>query len=421
LLTKPVDSFLLVSPNFFLIYLGLLLCISFLSGLYPSFILSSFKPISAVKNSESKFGGRAWLRNSLTTFQFVVTTVLIFGSVVVAKQMKYLADFNLGFDTNQILSVDASKEMQNGFRALKPKLQALSGVEYASVGNLPGIGWMYSRDFDGETVNVAIQHVDEDFLSMAGLTLLEGRPLTASDEGTTNILINETMRDLLFVEQKTAFGKLPDSEANLVGVVADFEFSTARSATMPLELKVHNNKFRNILLRIDRGSNSRVTVNKIAEVIKDAFPDEVFSYRFLDDEYDQQYKAENLFLDLIQGFSIVCISIGCIGLFGLAQYSFTKSLRVISIKKILGAGDGIIVKDLLRGLIVPVFLALIIGLPIGLYFAQDWLSDYANRVNLDSVTFLLTSGIIMLVALITVMYQVVGAVNLKPVNALQDE
>lgn len=226
LLAQPVDHFLLVSPAFFLIYILLLLCISCLSGLYPSFILSSFKPLSAVKNSDKKFGGRAWLRNSLTTFQFVITTVLIFGSTVIAKQMKYLADFNLGFDTDQILSIDASNDMQKSFRAIKPTLLSLSGVEYASVGNLPGIGWMYAGEFKDKTVNVAMQHVDEDFLSVAGLTLLEGRPLVASDEGTTNILINKTMRDLLFGEEETSFGKLRDRETNLVGVVADFEFSS---------------------------------------------------------------------------------------------------------------------------------------------------------------------------------------------------
>ncbi|MEM7108786.1 MAG: FtsX-like permease family protein, partial [Bacteroidota bacterium] len=421
LLAHPVDNFLRVSPAFFLAYLGLLLSISVLSGLYPSFILSSFKPISAIKNSDMKFGGRAWLRNSLTTFQFIVTTVLIFGSIVIAKQIKYLTEFNLGFDTDQILSIDASEEMQLGFRGLKPKLLSLSGVEYVSVGNLPGIGWMYSRDFEGETINVAIQHVDEDFLSMAGIALVEGRPLIDTDESTTNILVNQTMRDLLFGEQETAFGKLPDSEANLVGVVADFEFSTASSAIMPLELKVHDNKFRNILIRMGQGANALATVKGIEGAIKDAFPDEVCSYRFLDEEYDQQYKSEYLFLDLIRSISIICISIGCIGLFGLAHYSFTTGLKVIGIKKILGAGDSTIVKGLVIELIVPIFIALLIGLPIGLYLAQDWLSDYANRINLGLINFLLTAGVILLVALVSVMYQVVSAVNLKPVTALQDD
>ncbi|MEM9391827.1 MAG: FtsX-like permease family protein [Bacteroidota bacterium] len=421
LLAQPVDHFLLVSPAFFLIYILLLLCISCLSGLYPSFILSSFKPLSAVKNSDKKFGGRAWLRNSLTTFQFVITTVLIFGSTVIAKQMKYLADFNLGFDTDQILSIDASNDMQKSFRAIKPTLLSLSGVEYASVGNLPGIGWMYAGEFKDKTVNVAMQHVDEDFLSVAGLTLLEGRPLVASDEGTTNILINKTMRDLLFGEEETSFGKLRDRETNLVGVVADFEFSSARSPVMPLELKVHKNKFRNILIRISKGSNARSVVSQVKQLIQEEFPDEVFSYRFLDKEYDQQYKAENLFLDLLQGFSLVCISIGCIGLFGLAQYSFTKGLKVIGIKKILGAGDRRVIRDLLKGLIVPVFMGLVIGLPIGLYFMKDWLSGYANRIDLDVMPFLLTSVTIFLIALITVMYQVVNAVHLKPVSALQKD
>ncbi|MEM9856952.1 MAG: ABC transporter permease [Bacteroidota bacterium] len=417
----PIDDSVLLSFQFLSGYTCGLFILSVLTGLYPSLVLSSFKPISAVKSVDSAMGGRLWVRNTLITLQFVITTILIFGSVAIMRQMYFLSDFDLGFDSEKILSIETTEQMKKSYRSIKTNLLGIQEVERVSVGNLPGIGWMYAREFGDETVNVAIQKVDEDFLDMAGLTLLEGRALTATDAGSNNIIINKTMRDLLFGTDETSFGKLPNSESFVVGVVDDFEFNSARSGIMPLEIAMYQNEFENILLRIDNTNNIKLLIGEIEKVLRKHAPDDVMAFNFLDEVYNDQFKSEQTFLALLKSFTFISVLIGAIGLFGLAQFAFVKNLKNISIKKILGASDLVLIKNLLSALLTPVLIALLIGLPIGYYLMSDWLMDFTNRINMDWSLFGVTVVAVIAISLLTMLYQLLGAVLLKPIHALKDD
>ncbi|MEO0554065.1 MAG: FtsX-like permease family protein [Bacteroidota bacterium] len=420
LMTRPINDSVILSWEFLFGYAIGLILVAIVAGLYPSFILSSYNPISAVNDFVDKVGGKLWLRNSLIAVQFTITTVLIFGSVVIMKQMTFLSNFDLGFDSDQILSIKASSGMQKSIVPIKQSLLAINGVENISVGNLPGIGWMYSREFQDETVNVAIQKVDEDFFDLTGIELLEGRVLSGSDAGTTNTVINKTMRDLLFGDEETFFGKLKDSEANLVGVVSDFQFTSAKEEIRPLELKMHENQFRNILLRLDRQANSNYVIDEMRKVMADHVPDDIVDFNFLDEDYDSQFKSEQLFLNILKNFTMISVLIGAIGLFGLAQFAFVKNQRNIGVRKILGASDRAVIQRLASGLLLPVVAATIIGLPAGYYLMTNWLSDYSNRIELDWPLFTETIVCIVAISVLTILYQVFGAIRLRPINALRD-
>ena len=328
---------------------------------------------------------------------------------------------DLGFDTDQIVSIKASEEVKNHIRMIKNDLKNIPGVEYVSVGNLPGIGWMYSGSIQGKNVNVAMQQVDEDFMDMAGLELLEGRFLTDQDEGTKNTVINETMRNILFGDSATVFGQMPHSEGQLVGVVNDFQFSSIKSEVRPLELKVGGLKFRDVLVRLNVGANAKKALSSIKSVLLKHDSDTVFEYSFLDEDYNNQFKSEQIFLTLLKVFTLVSIIIGGLGLFGLAQFNFSKNIKVIGIKKILGAPQLSVVLGLLKGVFRPITIGLLIALPLGYYMMSNWLDSYAFKIKIDAFIILLTIAVICTVTFLTVFYQIINSIKLKPIDTLNDE
>ncbi|MEQ8477571.1 MAG: ABC transporter permease [Fulvivirga sp.] len=422
LIVKPMDSSVLLSGTFISGYVITVLVLAIVAGIYPAFVLSKFRPIKAISNSTSTGkGGSSWLRNTLITLQFCITTVLIFGCVVIIGQTGYLVDFDLGFDSDKIISIKSSEYSKSHIDLIKSELKGVSGVEQVSVGNLPGIGWMFSQKFGEESVNVALNYVDEDFSEMAGLNVIEGRDFTQEDKGKQNVIINKTLRDLYFGDGPTVFGQLPDKDNFLIGVVDDFYFSSAKSKIMPLELMMHKNEFANILIRVNESSNAREVVRAIQKTITDADPDNVFEYHFLDEQFDNQFKSEMTFLSLVKFFTAISVFIGVIGLFGLAQFSFLKKVSEFGIRKVLGASSSNIIQILLRGFLKPIIVASVFGLPIGYYIMNDWLQAYSNQIDLSWSIYGVTLLCIVSVALVTVLYQMVQAIRLKPVDTLKGE
>ena len=287
LIVKPVDSSILLTWEFMSGYAVAVLLLALVSGIYPAFVLSKFRPIKAISNNvKTGSGGASWLRNVLITLQFSITTVLIFGCVVIIGQTGYLVDFDLGFDSDKIISVQSSQYSKEHIDVLKAKLKEVNGVDEVSVGNLPGIGWMFSQKFGEESVNVALNQVDEDFISMAGLTVIEGRDFTEEDRGKENVIINKTLRDLYFGDEPTVFGQLPGKEGFLIGVVDDFYFSSVKYEINPLELKMHKNEFANILIRVNESATAREVVSGIQKTVTSDDPDHVFEYHFIDQLFD---------------------------------------------------------------------------------------------------------------------------------------
>ncbi|MEQ9166772.1 MAG: FtsX-like permease family protein [Fulvivirga sp.] len=422
LIVKPVDSSILLTWEFMSGYAMAVLLLASLSGIYPAFVLSKFGPIKAISNNvKTGSGGASWLRNVLITLQFSITTVLIFGCVVIIGQTGYLVDFDLGFDSDKIISVKASEYSKEHIDVVKSRLKEVNGVDEVSVGNLPGIGWMFSHKFGEESVNVALTYVDEDFINMAGLEVIEGRNFTEEDRGKENVIINKTLRDLYFGDGPTVFGQLPDKDNFLIGVVEDYYFSSAKSKIMPLELMIHENEFANILIRANELSNARQVVGDIQKTVTTTDPDNVFEYHFIDQQFDDQFKSEMIFLNLIELFTAISIFIGIIGLFGLAQFSFLKRMGEMGIRKVLGATSANIIQILLKGFLKPVFIASIFGLPIGYYIMKDWLQTYSNQIDLSWSIYGITLLSIVGVALVTVLYQIVQAVRLRPVDTLKGE
>lgn len=419
ILVRPVSSQFLLTAEFLICYSLGLVFISLLAGVYPAFVLSSFRPIGALK--AQKFTGKSWLRSALVTIQFSITTLLVFGAFVIFQQVSFLSTIDLGFDKDHIVSIKASDEIKKHVRAVKTDLVNVSGVEYVSTGNLPGIGWMYSRQFGDKNANVVFQNVDEDFVDMAGLTVIEGRALTIEDMGTNNVLINRKLRDLIFKDSTTVFGKMSAGENYLVGVVEDFQFSSVKNEVMPLEMKSGGMEFRDVLLRLSNAADAKNTLAEIKEVMIKHDPETVFEYSFLDEDYNNQFKAEQLFLKLLKAFTVLSIVIAGLGLFGLAQFSFIKNIRNIGIRKILGAPQFLVVFGLLKSVFKPIAIGLLLALPLGFFLMTNWLEGYSNRITIDWMVILFTIATISIITLVTLLYQIVSTMRLKAIHTLSND
>lgn len=419
LLVRPVTSDFITGIPFISTYTISLALLSFIAGIYPAFILSSFKPMGALK--AEKINGKSWLRSILVTIQFTITSLLIFGVLVIFQQVSFLSDIDLGFDKDQIISIKASEEIKSHIEVVKSDLKNLPGVEEVSKGYLPGIGMMYSGNINGSNMNVAVQHVDEDFINMTGVTLLEGRFLRPEDKDTDNVVINKTFRDMLFGDGTTVFGMQADTERVIIGVIDDFRFSSVKNEVMPLELKNGGGPFRDVLIRLDKNANPFEIVNSLKSIMLKYDPDTVFEYSFLDADYDNQFKAEQLFLTLIRVLAVMSIFIGALGLFGLAQFNFLRNVKHIGVKKVLGAPMLLLVNGMIKSVISPILFGLMLALPLGYYVMSEWLNVYANRITLSTWLFVVTVLLVLMITLVTVLYQLVQTVKLNPVNALKEE
>lgn len=419
ILVRPIVSGFLITWQFASVYILAMIVISVLAGVYPALVLTSYKPLGAINKVKQK--GSSWLRNALVTIQFVVTSVLIFGALVIYNQVSFLSSIDLGFEKEHIISIKASDRIRNHISVVKNDLSKIQNIKAVSVGNLPGIGWMYNANINNQNINVAIQQVDEDFIEMAGIELLEGRFLSRQDYGTSNTVINKTMRDLLFGDSTTVFGKQGETERVIIGVVEDFQFSSVKNDLMPLEIKSGEEKFRDVLIRVNDNADHKKIIDELKDVIMKHDPDSVFEYSFLDEDYDNQFKAEQLFLTLLRGFTLLSIFIGGLGLFGLSQFNFIKNLKNIGIRKVLGAPHSSLIMDMIKTVSGPIVLGLMIALPIGFNLMSDWLNSYSNRVEITWLVFIVTVGLVALITFITIIYQLILTVTLNPANTLKED
>ncbi|MDX1627779.1 MAG: FtsX-like permease family protein [Fulvivirga sp.] len=420
MLVRPITEHYLLSPTVILALLLLFLIIGTAAGLYPAFILSNYKPSLVLKGRVESQQGNNWVRNVLITGQFAIASLLIFGCLVVRSQMNFLSDFELGVDSDKIISIKASDETKKSLPVMKNELLGIQGVSHVSTGNLPGIGWMYGTEINGKTASVAIHHVDEDFIETAGLELIEGRNFQPGDS-TNKVIINQTLRDLYFGKESTSFGKIPGSSNFIIGVVKDFQITSAANEVMPLEIKFNPQNSMHLLVKVEEGVPMKETLEDIKDVYNKNAPNSVFDYYFLDEQYDSQFKSEMLFLRLLNLFTALSIFIGGIGLFGLAQFSFLKKVKELGIRIVLGASLMSIVKLMVGELLKPVLVALLIGVPLGYYLLDQWLQAYANKVPLSWTFGLATLGVMILIAFTAICYQLLNATRIKPVKVLRNE
>ena len=430
-------SFDFTDLRFWLILFGLFTIGSFISGIYPAFVLSSFKITTVLKGTGEKQAGGFSLRKALVVFQFAASLILIAGTFAVYRQIVFMRNQDKGLTMEQMLIVNGPsvlerKTARERLTSLKNELKQVPGViKVTTSANIPGGGhnWGTGMRKDGDEVQDGkdgkIVWIDPDFIDSYGIKILAGRnfnPEIKSD--MESVLVNEAALKAFglgdpenALKERMIFGG--DTTA-ILGVLKNYHWSSLKTEHEPWLFKADTVSGRYFSMLLS-GNNIPATVAKVEEKYKEAFPGNPFDYFFLDDFFNSQYKAEQQFASIFGLFAILAIVIACLGLWGLAAFTTTQKLKEIGIRKVLGASVYSIMSLLSWQFCKLVLLATLLAIPVTWYGIDSWLSNFAFRIGLEWDLFVVPVVILAVIALGTVSLQILRGATINPARILRTE
>jgi len=401
------------------------------AGWYPSYKLSSYEPIEAIRSKvKAQYGKGLNLRRALIVVQFSITQILVICAVVIASQMDYFQQRDMGIVKQAVVEVPIPTSTQSSLQTFKNSLKSQSSIKsitFSNTGTANGNIWggnfvFYDENGEYED-NGQIKFIDPQFLETYGLKLVAGRNVIPSDS-VTQYLVNETFAAKVGYKNRyeDLIGKTAEmwgDPAPIVGVVKDFNTSSLHDPIKPLMLTT-----RPIVqlagIKIETAQTSQA-IDAIRKSYTSVFPDYVFEYEFLDDKIASFYQQEQQTARLMNICTVVAIIIGCLGLFGLISFMTATRTKEIGIRKVLGATATHIIALFGRELALLLGISFIIAAPVGWFAMQNWLSDFAYRISLNGKIFMLTLLATVIIAVLTAGYKTLRAAYSNPVNSLRSE
>jgi putative ABC transport system permease protein len=405
-------------------FISLFLITSLLAGFYPALVLSRFKPVETLYG-KLRYSGKNYLSRSLVVLQFALATVLIISTITIYSQFDYLVNYNLGYDKSNVLTVNAGKMNKLKLEALKTELLREPSVKKITARQ--GGGYVTIANINGATQQeFGFNLIDEEHFPMFKVPVLKGRNFSRDFPGdsTTSVIVNET-----FVKAagwKNPIGEIIDfyynkKKYNVIGVVRDFHTGPLTEKITPQVFSVDPQiSYQVLLLKIDPAGKT-AALRHTEKIVRQFFPLIPYTYSFLDEDLQDQYKNEARWRQIITFSAALTIFISCIGLFGLAALSAEKRSKEIGIRKVLGASVLIITRKLSADFLKLVTLASLIALPVAWWAMDKWLENYPYRIKLSYSLFVFAVCSVLLLSLITVSYQSIKAAVANPVRNLRTE
>ncbi len=409
------------------------------SGLYPALLLSGFRPVMALRGQVGSQVGKARLRQSLVVFQFVAAVALIACSAIIYRQMSYMHQKNLGFNKDQVLTFHLeSDEARRQVQALKNELRKSPLIEDVSAAsnpignnNIGTNGMFFEQNGVMPTSTQVVQKfsVDSDYLNTLEIKLVKGRNFSESfpSDALGAVLVNEALvkkmgwQEPIGKRVKYYLGQDKTAEARVVGVVADFHTYSLQHKIEPLVLQMPAPAEKdNLYVRIQPEKTSQALAY-ISQVYRTFDPSESPTFHFLDQNFSQQYKAEQKQGQVLLSFTIMAVLIACFGLFGLVAFAAEARTQEIGVRKVLGASVGSVVILLSKDFLKLVGIAVVIALPVAWYLAGQWLQNFAYHVDIEWWIFAGAGLLAVGIALLTVSFQSVKAALMNPVKSLRSE
>lgn len=425
LLTVPVSQ-----PLFWSFIIALIIIVSLVAGSYPALFLSSLKPVKTLKGIFRFSGTATLLRKGLVVFQFSLSIILITGVIVIYKQINYIQQKNIGYNRENLIYIPIEGELIKKYDLFKQQAARMPGVlTISKMRNSPtkiehhtgSISW------PGKDPNQAISFADAvvgyDFVKTMNASMAAGRDFSKEyGSDSTAYLLNETAVTRMgfkdAIGQTVSWGNRPGT---IIGVLKDFHFSSLHQPIEPLIVRLDENwKWGTILIRTKAGASQEV-ITGLAALAKEMNPKIPFTYQFSDLEFDKLYRSEQVVGSLSNYFALLAIVISCLGLFGLATFTAHQRTKEIGVRKVLGASVPNVVRLLSFDFLKPIALAIIIAMPLSAMLVNNWLQNFAYKVDVELWVFGLAGFITVCIALLTVSYQSIRAAFSNPIKSLRSE
>jgi len=410
---------------------GLALLTGIIAGSYPALYLSSFNPIRAFKGSLRFTQGALWFRKGLVVFQFVLSIVLIIGTIVISQQVSYIQSANLGYDRENLIYVPLEGTLASKYSVFKEQLLRSPGIQMVSVmsqqptsitNSTGGVVW------EGKAPGVMLQFTftaaGYDFMKTMKLEMLDGRDFSrefATD--SVGYIVNEAAVKIFGYKDPVGMPlTFWEKKGTIIGVVKDFHFNSLHEPIRPIVIRYGEYLgYGCALVRTEPGKTQEAvaSIEKICRELNPQFPPQ---FQFSDEEYQKLYKSEQVISKLSNGFAVLAIFISCLGLLGLAMFTAEQRTKEIGIRKILGASLHSLFGLLSREMLIMVAISLVIASPLAWIGVSDWfLKEYAYRIDISWWIFPLAGAMAILIALITVSFQTIRALLVNPASSLRSE
>ncbi|HLP71546.1 MAG TPA: ABC transporter permease [Bacteroidales bacterium] len=404
-----------------------------LSGIYPAVYLSSFNP-AAVLKGETSSAGKGRLRQSLVIVQFSLSIVIAITAVFMFRQLRFLQEKDLGFNKENLICIPLAQNMKPKYGTLRKELKnesLIMGVTAASsnpvlIGSNSGGAWWEGKD-PQQTVLIGLNGVDYDYTSTLQMKMISGRDFSADFSGdfaqdtTGNFIVNEEVARIMNSDDPVGKPfRFMGLRGTIVGVMKNFHFRDPDQPVGPVAFALTDTR-RLYFVLVRLAGDTKDALKAVEKVWSNVLPDYPLEYTFVDQDYDNLFRAEKRLTELLKYFTILAVIIACLGLYGLSLYSAQRRTNEVGIRKVMGAGSLPIVYAMSKEFVTLVFISILIAVPAGWYIVKKLLQQFAYRIDVDLVVFLAIAAGAILIAFATVSFQAWKATGINPAVALKVE
>jgi putative ABC transport system permease protein len=421
-------------PTFILASFGLLLIIAVLSGAYPAFAITAFKPVSILKGN-FKFSGKGiWLRKFLVIGQFGISVILIVGTIVILKQLNFIQDKNLGYTKESTIMLPLDQKTEAVYTQLKTEFLQNSNVAFVGratespVQIKGGYGMSTNETSDRGIIATGVA-VDDDYIRALGMKFMNGRNFTEADfkrvqsDTVYSFIVNEAALKALSLTPENAIGKkarVSGRQGEIIGMVQDFHFASLHQSIGPLVMFNETGQYNFIFVKLNT-QNLQNTLTTLKSVYASLVPHRPFEYEFIDQQFEDLYSAEQRMGRIFTVFATLAIFIACLGLLGLVSFSASQKTKEIGIRKVLGASASNIVILITRDYTRLIIVAIALGIPAAYWIMTQWLGDFAYRTEIGWWPIVAATALCIVIAFATASYQAIKAAWLNPASTLRSE